>query len=98
MNTAILAGVEVLRTKPLGAQPSGVRDSRAMLHLGEDQRKILSGPTRIRLEGPFLDSTLRGVAEQGDNKQVQVALVLYLSNRENNRRELLLLVWLNVSK
>ena len=35
----------------------------------------------------FPDSTLRGVAEQGDNKQVQVALVLYLSNRGKNRRE-----------
>ena len=35
----------------------------------------------------FPDSTLRGDAEQGDNNQVQVALVLYLSNRGNNRRE-----------
>ena len=71
----ILAGVEVLRTEPLGAQPSGVRDTRAMLHLGEEQRKIISGPVRIRLKGPFPDSTLRDDAEQGDNNQVQVALV-----------------------
>ena len=35
----------------------------------------------------FPDSTRRGDAEAGDNNQVQVALVLYLSNRENNRRE-----------
>ena len=39
---------------------------------------ILSGPTRIWLEGPFPDSTLRGNAELGDNNQVQVALVVYL--------------------
>ena len=35
----------------------------------------------------FPDSTLRGDAEQGDNNQVQVALALYLLDRENNRRE-----------
>ena len=35
----------------------------------------------------FPDSRLRGDAEQGDNNQVPVALVLYLSNRGNNRRE-----------
>ena len=75
LNTAILARVEVLRTKPLGAQPSGVRDTWAMLHLGEEQRKILSGPTRIRLEGPFPDSTRHGDAEAWNNSQVQVALV-----------------------
>ena len=46
----------------------------------------------------FPDSTRRGDAEAGDNNQVQVALVFYLSNRENNRRELLLLVWVFVSK
>ena len=39
------------------------------------------------LEASFPDSTLRGDAEQGDNNQIQVALVLYLSNRGNNRRE-----------
>ena len=71
----ILAGVDVFRTKPLGAQPSGVRDTRAMLHLGKEQRKILSGPTRIGLEGPFPDSTRRGDAEAWDNNQIQVALV-----------------------
>ena len=75
LNTAILAGVEVLRTESLGAQPSGVRDTRAMHHLGEEQRKILSGPTRIRLEGPFPDSTRRGDVEAGNNNQIQVALV-----------------------
>ena len=41
---------------------------------------ILSGPKRIRLEGPFPDSTLRG-------NQVQVALVIYLFWLGNNRRE-----------
>ena len=48
---------------------------------------ILSGPTRIRLKGPFPDSTLRSNGELRDNNQVQVALVLYLLDRENNRRE-----------
>ena len=78
----ILAGVEVLRNEPLGARPSGVRDTRAMHHLDEEQRKILSGPTRIRLEGPFPDSTLCGNEELGDNNQVEVALVIYLLARE----------------
>ena len=73
LNTAILAGVEVLRTKALGTLPSGVRDTRAV------QRMILSGPTTIWLEGPFPDSTLRGNAELGDNNQVADALVIYLS-------------------
>ena len=73
--TSILAGVEVLRTEPLRAQPSGAWDTRAVLYLGEEQRKILSGPTRIWLEGPIPDSTCRGDAEAGNNNQVQVALV-----------------------
>ena len=64
-----------LQPEPLGAQPSGVRDTWAMLHLGEEQRKVLSGTTRIRLEGPFPDSTRRGDAKAGDNNQIQVALV-----------------------
>ena len=58
-----------------------------MHHLNEEQRMILSGSTRIRLEGPFPDSTLHGDAQQGDNNQVQVALVLYLTVRERCRQE-----------
>ena len=46
----------------------------------------------------FPDSTRRGDAEAGDNNQVQVALVLYLLAREISRWELLLLVYVNVSK
>ena len=38
---------------------------------------ILSGPMRIRLEGPFPGSTLCGNAELGDNNQVQVALDIF---------------------
>ena len=86
LSTAILAGVEVLRTKPLGARPSGVRDTRTMHHLDEEQRKILSGPTKIRLEGPFPDSTLRDNEELGDNKQVQVCL-LYTSPSPRDRQK-----------
>ena len=37
--------------------------------------------------GNLPDSTLCGNGELGDNNQVQVALVLYLLDRENNRRE-----------
>ena len=43
----------------------------------------------------FPNSTLRGNAELGDKNQAQVALVLYLLDRERNRRKLLL-VWVNV--
>ena len=35
----------------------------------------------------FPDSTLRGNGELGDNNKVQVTQVLYLLDRENNRRE-----------
>ena len=55
----------------LGAQLTGVWDTRAGHHLDEEQRMILSGPTRIRAQEPFPD------AELGDNNQVQVALVIY---------------------
>ena len=64
--------------KALGAQPSGVRDTQAGRHLGKEQRMILSGPTYIRLEGPFPDSTLWGNAELGDNNQIAVALVILM--------------------
>ena len=78
-NTTILAGVEVLRIE--GALGTTLRRSghSSGHHLGKGQRMVLSGPTRIRLEGPFSDSTLRGNVELGDNNQVEVALVMYFS-------------------
>ena len=51
---------------------------------------------RHLLNRHFPDSTLRGNAELGDNNQVQVALVIYLClSGENNRREQMLIVWVN---
>ena len=43
--------------------------------------------SRISNNSMFPNSTRRGDAEAGDNNQIQVALVLYLSNRGNNRQE-----------
>ena len=43
----------------------------------------------------FPDSTQRGNAELGDNNQIAVALVLYLSGRENKRREKVVGWWVN---